>query len=152
MAFADDPSQARRQQVWGDWLTLTAALRSAVGAVPAAWLSGSFLTNKAEPGDVDCVYVVESSVLLAARVDAVRVRFLSVVARSEVKSAFGLLVDSYILEWMPKPGVGRTVAGDEYLANRGYWDELWSRERSVDAREDSVPRRGYVEVILDGYK
>jgi hypothetical protein len=150
--FASDPAQDKRREIWKDWLQLTAALRSVVGAVPAAWLSGSFFTDKVEPNDVDCLYIIESSRVVNASRDPMRSAFLRVVASSEVMSTFGLLVDSYILEWVPTPGVNRPVGATRYLSDRGYWDDLWSRERSADARADSIPRRGYVEVILDGYR
>lgn len=34
---------------------------------------------------------------------------------------------------------------------RGYWDDLWCRLRSNDDNEARVSRRGYVEVIIDGW-
>jgi hypothetical protein len=142
---------ARRQKVWGDWLTLTRALREIVDVVPAAWLGGSFLTDKDEPGDVDSVYVVEAHRLLSAKGDPGKAQFLQVLADMKVKDVFDLDVDSFILEWVPRPGVQPAPWAAEYLGNRGYWDDLWSRERSSDTREDSVPRRGYLEVILDGF-
>ena len=60
--------------------------------------------------------------------------------------------DSYVLEWMPSPGHQRPVGAEPYYGNRGYWDNLWVRVRDSDQRLDSVPRRGYLEVILDGYR
>ena len=141
----------KRQQIWRDWLELTTALRDALTTVPAAWLSGSFFTDKSEPGDIDSVYLIEWSILWAARTDAPRAQFLEVVAASQVKDLFGLNVDSYILEWVPSSGPETASWARQYLENRGYWDDLWSRSRSSDARLDAIPRRGYLEVILDGY-
>lgn len=150
--FAGPGSSTRRQEVWEHWVQLTDAVRSIVGAIPAAWVSGSFLTDKLEPGDLDCLYVIEGARLAAAAADPRHGPFLDLVARSQVKSTFGLLVDSFILEWVPTPGVGRSVGAAGYFADRGYWDDLWGRERSTDPRDDSIPRRGYLEVILDGYR
>jgi hypothetical protein len=142
----------RRQKIWKDWLDLTEAVRDAVTAVPAAWIGGSFLTGKDEPKDIDCVYVIEISAVLGARVDPERAAFLQAVAtKGEVERIFGLSVDSFILEWQPRAGTTRPLWSKQYLEDRGYWDDLWSRERSAEAREDSLPRRGYLEVILDGY-
>jgi hypothetical protein len=149
--FANSPADPKRGEIWRGWLQLTAALRSVV-RVPAAWLGGSFLTDKLGPNDLDCVYVVESSELASALSDPRRAPFVNVVAHSQVKSTFGLLVDSYILAWAPAAGVQPPVTAQDYLRLRGYWDDLWSRERSPDIRASSIPRRGYLEVILDGYR
>lgn len=101
--------------------------------------------------DIDCVYVIDAGVLQSARSRGDRaIQFLESVASSRMKD-FGLRVDSYILEWMPTHGVIPTVAAGPYRDSRGYWDDLWSRQRSSDTREDAIPRRGYLEVILDGY-
>lgn len=150
-AFVGPGSGAVRRAIWDDWSRLTEVMREVVGTVPAAWLSGSFLTGKEEPGDLDCVYVVESSAMLEAWRDETQARFLYAVLTSQVKEAFGLKVDSYILEWMPTAGSGRSVGAERYLSDRGYWDDLWSRQRSTDLRQDAIPSRGYLEVILDGY-
>jgi hypothetical protein len=151
--FASDPSNIRRRETWDHWLQLTAALRSVVRAVPAAWLSGSFLTDKVDPNDLDCVYLVESSDVAAAQSsDPQTAAFLQTVATGGVRSVFGLLIDSYILVWTPTAGVNPHGSAARYLSGRGYWDDLWSRERSTDSRESSIPRRGYLEVILDGYQ
>lgn len=142
---------AKRQQIWQDWLDLTAALRDATGAVPAAWLSGSFLTNKPEPRDLDSVYLIEWPALRTMHADPQRAAFIQAVAGSQVKDMFGLSVDSFIIEWWPTAGPQRQPWASRYRDERGYWDDLWSRERSADLRQDALPRRGYVEVILDGY-
>lgn len=143
---------ARRQEVWADWLTLTKVVREVVGVVPAAWLSGSFLTDKEDPGDVDSVYIIEAHRIYSAKwPDLRKAQFLEVVAGGQVKKVFGLQVDSFVLEWVPRSGAQRAFWASEYLGDRGYWDDLWSRDRSPNQREDSVPRRGYLEVILDGY-
>lgn len=39
---------------------LLAALRYAVGEVAACWMAGSFLTDKAQPGDIDCVPLIDA--------------------------------------------------------------------------------------------
>lgn len=140
-----------RQQLWSDWLQLTALLRGVVGRIPAAWLSGSFLTDKPVPGDIDCLYIVDVDHVQAALADANRGRVLQVIAKNGVKAVFGLNVDSFILEWCPVPG----AAGKApllYYQERGYWDDLWIRHRDPDPRTESLPRRGFLEVTLDGYR
>lgn len=141
---------AKRVEIWGHWQQTNSALQHAV-PVAAAWLGGSFFTDKEQPGDIDCLYVIEWAALAAARLDPRKAQFLQIVAANQVKSQFGLLVDSFVLEWWPSPGPARPEYVRQYLENRGYWDDLWSRRRSVDTREDSVPRNGYLEVIVNGY-
>lgn len=141
---------AVREKVWTDWIELTTALREIV-PVPAAWLGGSLLSSKAEPGDVDSVYLVEWRHLAVAKVDQAAANFLQIVASNSVKSALKLSVDSFILEWAPLPGVAPSALAGSYLGDRGYWDDLWTRQRSADARAAAIPKRGYLEVILDGY-
>ena len=130
----------RRQEIWSHWLQLTAAMRETVTCLPAAWISGSFLTHKDEPSDIDCVYIVEAPVLLGAKVDPRKAQFLQVVASNRVKDVFRLSVDSFILEWVPSTvGVRKPEWAQDYLRDRGYWDDLWSREKSPDPREARRP-------------
>ena len=55
-----------RAAIWQDWLTTLAVLKSLVGTVPAAWLSGSFLSAKPVPGDIDSVFLVDAADLRSA--------------------------------------------------------------------------------------
>lgn len=145
---------AHRAELLGEWRTLTDALREAVGQVAACWLSGSFFTDKDEPGDIDCLYVVDRELLEAALPDPSRAQFLQIVSTSQVKSLFQLRVDSFVLPWWPEAGTSRgsAVRCEQYLQSRGYWDDFWTRARHSDGRTSSLPRRGYLEVILDGYQ
>lgn len=148
-----DPADHRRQ-LWEQWTSLTVALQSVVGELAACWMSGSFFSAKAVPGDIDCLYVIDTDRLaeVVASGDADRIAFLRTVATNRVKATFGLHVDSFVLEWVPTPGPGRPVGAAGYLADRGYWDDLWVRVKDNDHRLDSIPRRGYLEVIVDGYR
>lgn len=147
-------SSPQRREIWEQWLQLSDALRQAVGEVAACWVAGSYVTDKTVPNDIDCVWVIDSQLWSAAlnSGDSTLSAFLLAAARSGVKLAYGLKVDSFVLEWMPTAGVGRDVSTEVYLGNRGYWDNLWVRMRDSDERMESVPRRGYLEVIIDGYR
>lgn len=149
-ADAADP----RRQIWDQWVNLTQALRTVVGEVAACWLSGSFFSGKAVPGDIDCLYVIDTDRLAAvsAAGDLARIAFVQAATRGGVKSRFGIPVDSFVLEWVPTPGPSAPVSAGEYLGERGYWDDLWVRVKDADSRLDSIPRRGYLEVIIDGYR
>lgn len=152
--FADLPDAAHRNKILADWTTVTDAVRDAVGSVPACWLSGSFFTTKERPGDIDCVYVVRHEALLAARADPDKAKFLQGIAGHGARDNFGLLVDVYFLEWWPRPGTfrGSDDRRKGYLEDRGYWDDLWSRNKAGAATESRLPRRGYLEVMLDGFQ
>ena len=148
-----DPAD-RRREIWDQWIDVTRALQSVVGEVAACWLSGSYFSNKPVPGDIDCLYVIDTDHLAqaAASGDRSHLAFLHTVMTNRIKSTFGLHVDSFVLEWVPTPGPGRPVGAAGYLADRGYWDDLWVRVKDSDHRLDSIPRRGYLEVIIDGYR
>lgn len=147
------PSDPRRQ-IWTQWQDLTQAVRSIVGEVAACWLSGSFFTTKPVPGDIDCLYVIDTdrldAVSASGRADVIA--FMQDVAFGRIKPKYGVPVDSYVLEWIPTHGPDRPVGARPYFENRGYWDDLWVRLKDSDRRLDSIPRRGYLEVIIDGYR
>lgn len=153
-AFADLPDSVHRTRLLNDWRTVTAAVQDAVGALPACWLSGSFFTTKDQPGDIDCVYLVSHDALAAARLDPERAKFLQAVTGHGARETFDLLVDVYFLDWWPRPGTyrGSDDRRTGYLEDRGYWDDLWSRSKDGDPKTSRLPRRGYLEVILDGFQ
>lgn len=144
-----------RAEIWADWLTALALLKELVGSVPAAWLSGSFLSSKPVPGDIDSVFIVDTDALLAAHQALPPEDWeivLALTAGNGAKSQLGLNVDSYILEWHPTP-TPQSISPQEYYFYRGYWDDLWVRAKEPsNLRLESIPRRGYVEVLIDGYK
>jgi hypothetical protein len=115
-------------------------------------MSGSFFTDKTAPQDIDCVYLIDTAdlqrVMRGGGPDA---QLIWAVANSRAKSLLGLNVDAYILEWAPAP-TAQPSSPTSYYETRGYWDDLWVRVRDADPRLDSIPRRGYLEVIVDGYR
>lgn len=142
-----------REAIWSHWRSLTDALREVVGEIAACWLSGSFFTDKPDPVDIDCVYVVDHARLAeASAASPENEMFLRIVRTSQVKDRFKLRVDSYVLAWVPTAGPGKNEEAKGYFEWRGYWDDLWSRVRDDDLRLDAIPRRGYLEVHLDGYR
>lgn len=143
-----------RPDIWAEWIMLKDALRTAVGEIASCWIAGSFLSGKPVPNDIDCLWVIDADLWSKAlnSGDPHLAAFLLNCARSGVKSAYGLRIDSFVMEWFPTPGPDRPVGAEPYYGNRGYWDNLWVRMRDSDARLNSIPRRGYLEVILDGYR
>lgn len=143
-----------RAAIWQDWLRATALLKQLVGVVPAAWISGSFLSAKSVPGDIDSVFIIDTADLQIAQQQLGPSEWAIVLALAGgngARTQLNLNVDSYILEWSPTPTPANNSPQDYYL-RRGYWDDLWVRARDSDARLESIPRRGYAEVMIDGYE
>lgn len=142
-----------RASIWNDFGTALQLYRSIV-PVSRAWLGGSFTTSKAQPSDIDVVFMVRSEHILKAGRDPHNARMLEAFARSRLKSSTGLAVDSYTISWLLDAAGGGAVAG-QYYADRGYWDDFWERCRSgvkgaPAVESDAYQQRGYVEVIVDG--
>ena len=167
-AFVDAPAfrgSKTRARIWRDWEAARALLTGSV-LVHSAWISGSFLTTKVDPGDIDVTFVVSGEDRATRPVGDQQVieSFIQRVrsplgAGAGVVPAHGLKVDSYIIDWSPHQptGTGKlTPSHQRYAVERGYWDDWWSRKRlspkgSVPVRGDAIPQRGYVEVIFNAY-
>lgn len=143
----------RRLDIWEDFEQLLEGVRGAAGNVSACWIGGSYLTEKPHPSDIDCVFVIDHALLSSARLDDKKRAVLNVVSNGQAKFKWELLVDAYILEWHPRNGMdeGTQLRKEQYLQARGFYDDFWSRTRTGSVREQSVPQRGYLEVIIDGY-
>lgn len=144
-----------REELWAEWSQATELLRSHV-PVCAAWVGGSYLTSKVDPDDIDCVYLVDE-MHIASLPDPSKAVLQAFASGKEIRNVTGLRLDTFVLQWISSAGVTRADPDlREYHSVRGYWDDLWSRLRSgaksaAPVRLDSHPRRGYVEVILDGF-
>lgn len=153
-----------RRLIWDSFVLAKDLLLGAV-AVPVVWLSGSFLSSRPDPADIDCTFFVSLESYTAASaadqqiVDSF-VRRFAAVPGGPLLPAHGIpRVDSYVLPWMSDPAPS-IYTPSEYTVSRGYWDDWWSRYRSpptlspttaAPARDETFPRRGYLEVELDGY-
>jgi hypothetical protein len=153
-----DRRGAHRQRLWADWESATSLLRRHVH-VNAAWLYGTFLSENPEPEMVSCVYWAEDMELAKARLDPTSANILRAFAeRGKVRRIVGLQVDTYLMACHCQPD---TSTEDRYLSTylqrRGWVDDHLQRMRSGPRgsqreREDALPRRGYVEVIVDDYQ
>lgn len=141
-----------RFEIWEEWSDFTDALRQALGRIAVCWLSGSFFTDKQTPGDIDCVYFVEHDVCKAANADANTARLVGIATRNQAKQVFGIRVDTFVVERVPWDPPLAHAGSKVYLTYRGYWDELWSMMRDNDSQVAARPRRGYLEVVIDGYR
>jgi predicted nucleotidyltransferase len=145
-----------RRDIFDDFEAALAALRGIVPRVPAVWIAGGFASKKATPPtDIDVTWVLDEDDVNSALSDPTRVRQISVFHQGPFIKNFGLQLDTYVLPWRVNPENGPRDAGDEqYLGQRGKWDDFWQRQRSgfiPHVRADALPLRGYVEVVLDGF-
>lgn len=144
-----------RQLIWSQWVEAAAALRGAV-PVCVAWLGGSFLSDRIDPGDLDCVWVIDDVLLATAKMNPQAERLIAFFSNNQLRDV-GLEVDSFVLPWRRRPEIApRDELDGQYLRRRGYWDDFWQRTRSgtkgsAPTRTDAVPRRGYAEVVLDDF-
>ncbi|MEE6289310.1 hypothetical protein V2J52_16775 [Georgenia sp. MJ173] len=159
-AFVADPMWAAsttRPTVWADWLQVTAQARKVV-PVAAAWLGGSFLTDKLNPDDLDVIYLIDARQAAAVTSPLYR-GFLSLLSQGQaLRTLRGSRLDTFVIDWVPDPDGARMAPGfSDYVADRGYWDDLWQRSLSGPKMaprvpSDALPKRGYLEVILDDFQ
>lgn len=162
-AFVDDSrfsTSSSRCAIWDDFEAGLALLSSAV-LVHAAWLGGSFISDKLNPGDLDVVFVINQSDLnhRSAADKQVVDGFQREVYQGPDRPArpHGLLLDSFILPWRPLANLQTRAPGHmPYILGRGYWDDFWCRRRTgaksdPPVPDDAIPKRGYLEVILNDY-
>lgn len=139
-----------REQVWSDFMDLVDLIRRLRVRVPAAFLGGSFVTSKMDPSDVDAALIFDASRITSPPTFAQVNKVVT-----EAKVVNGLQVDAFLIPWHPD---GTLDGGrPDYLRERGKWDDFWQRkvakaDRYPPQRSHSMPVRGYVEVIIDGYR
>lgn len=131
-----------REVIWKDFLKVTTMVGH-IASIAAVWLSGSYLTSKDQPSDIDSVYWVYS--------DYNPTRMAALNSLPSALRASQFRVDGFPVVYDPVPGATDRVPSG-YLRDRGYWDDLWGRLRDLDPEVDKLCRRGYLEVIIDGYQ
>jgi hypothetical protein len=143
-------ASSTRSQVWADFLAVVDLIRDRRVKVPAAFVSGSFVTNRLDPEDVDASVIIDVSRVTNPKTIA---SVQSIVANTRT---LGLNVDAFLIHWFPDGTEhGRAPA---YWEQRGHWDDFWQRyvpnkqDRDFPQRAHAMPKRGYLEVILDGYR
>lgn len=144
----------RRELIWKNFLCLTARIRKAV-PINAVMIGGSFTTWKQSPSDIDVVFVLDKRhrTKLSDQNDRKLLTLLGSGGGTKIRS-WG--IDSYTLDWEAIPRTTKeNPAHFSYLVSRGYWDDWLQRNGNKNEEPNAghaVPRRGYLEVIIDGYK
>jgi len=146
-------SSETRSRIWNDFLSALTLLKSAL-PVASVWVAGSFTTSKIDPSDIDCLFVVDISEIQKVTNDEPKAKVVQEFANAGSLKSVGLLVDNYFIAWHPVM-VPAAQSEDErnYYRIRGYWDDWWQRSRQPDQMSisNAFPRRGYLEVIVDGF-
>lgn len=130
-------------------------LRSFVAAVQqvvpiaAIWVGGSYLTSKEHPSDIDVTLTIEIDEL--DKIPEQRKVLITTEGLHSIARSLNVRVDAYILPWASydEPDTSNPDHA-RYLQTRGYWDDWWMRTRGT-SHEQRIPRRGYLEVIVDGH-
>lgn len=157
-SYVDAPQFAgstTRSEIWSHFESATSELRRIV-PVAYVWIAGSFTTNKLDPDDLDVIYWCEDR-LVDLVTDVRDKQILEMFALNSLRNVTGLRVDTRYGRWHVHPDADRVPKAqhESYARSRGYWDDFWLRSRSgaktdPRVRDDALPRRGYLEVILDG--
>lgn len=143
-----------RHELWDEFIRATNAIRS-VSPVAAAWIGGSFLSSRSNPSDIDVVYWLRAEDYDRVQDDSLKKR-LNIFRGEQQLFRKNIRVDSYVMDWRPRSSAKPVgVLEQEPLAHRGYWDDWFQRQKTESwngVGSDPLPRRGYVEVILDGFE
>lgn len=145
-----------RSEIWAEFLLAIDGLRQVVPVI-AIWVSGSFISPKDAPSDIDCTVWIESDILAVAGLDPAKNQQLAAFFQAGWLKSVGLRVDPYLGVW--RQVLEPSLSDDEdkqYYWTRGQWDDFWQRVRSgpvgaAAVRADVLPTRGYLEVQFDGY-
>lgn len=157
-AFAASTS---RRGCFDDWLKAKAMLDALAPAgstlVEGAWVGGSFTTDKMDPDDFDCLFLISQEAFAALPSNNARNKVKEFNKKGRLRQKTGLRVDTFImvrrpvaLPWM---GGGIDPAHGDYFGLRGAWDDWWLRKRTstdkdaLPAEAEAHPARGYLEVI-----
>ncbi len=157
-AFVDAPRFAEsttRADVWNRIQALLQELAALRARVPSMFLSGSFTTATLDPADGDISPLIDVSRIQS---DGTWRAVSELLDRAKPT----LHLDVLPVFWVPEAlGSAAALAGSpqarQYVCDRGRWDDFWQRyvpklERDPFARAHAFPKRGYVEVIVDGYR
>jgi len=142
-----------RVNLFDELRTFTATFQD-VFNIRSIWIGGSFLTEKPSPGDIDATVLVDGATInqLIQAKDP-RVFYLDPPVLRKFLKQNALRIDAYFLTWNP------SITGNPssvYYQERGYWDDWWQRQRQGRKKDNpditwTVPRQGYLEVMVNGY-
>lgn len=132
-----------RRYLYDECRRLATVAQAVPPGLSAVWLGGSFVSAKPEPSDIDAVFVRNEE--LDAQLGEVDMKVVDAFADGVLSS----VVDSVILGWRHRSD--DCHGGPDYEA-RGFFDFRMSRVKGLPQPDLGCPRKGYLEVIIDGYQ
>ncbi|MFJ1510901.1 hypothetical protein AAIG35_04200 [Cellulosimicrobium funkei] len=153
----DYASSDTRLQVFEDWLQAKAMIdQLSPDLIEAAWIGGSFVTNRRDPDDMDSLFLINQEAFEALPSNTARTKVMAFNKKGRLREKTGLRVEAFVLVRQPhaNPWQGGGVAAScqEDFALRGAWDDWWLRVRlggkdDPPTIEEAEPVRGYLEVL-----
>lgn len=146
-----------RAGLWAEWEDHRALVDAVAGGVSRVWVSGSFVTGRLDPTDIDVTYFLDARQYEGlSPEDKAYLEECTEVAWCQ---AHGMRIDPYLLTLPEEQPVWRLTRGgflpgaEGCYAGIGVHDELWQRCSEKDGfgpNPGTGPgrRRGYVEVLL----
>lgn len=153
-------SSDTRSSIFADFLSAMNLLKEfSSELIESIWCGGGFTSAKPNPKDIDITVIVNSYAFNSLS-ESNQLRLRKLLNKGGFKE-LGLKVDGFFMtrDQIANPWLKGSEVSEEvtpYLSKRGAWDDWWSRVRVYGAEgqkpvvEDATPRRGYVEVIIDG--
>lgn len=154
--FRDSSS---RDEIFGHFLSAVELLNSFDSSlIENVWVGGSFVTDRIDPDDIDCLFVLSGPVYDALPSNNKRNQVKQFNRKGWLRERYGLRVESFLLVRVPFANPwdrgGVHVDAAPYAQVRGAWDDWWLRTRTGETAdeepriESAEPRRGYMEVTL----
>lgn len=160
--FVDDSrfdGSATRGEIFEHFLSAVDLLKSfSPTLIEGVWVGGSYVTDRLDPDDIDCLFVLSGPAFDALPSNNKRSQVQRFNTKGYLREKFHLRVESFLLVRVPfanpwlKGGVHPEAA--PYTQVRGAWDDWWLRTRTGEGPEEepriesAEPRRGYLEVTL----
>lgn len=125
------PTSLTRKNIFDGWRRRREQLLDLV-QVEQEWIDGSFVTSKRDPGDLDVVVFIDGQTFDNLPIPH-RQKVFALTAGPRPLLQFGC--HSFFVAVWPHTHARHA----DYLHSSGYWDRLWSRDRTA-------PEKGYLDV------
>jgi hypothetical protein len=152
-AFVATTTSTARREIWEEWISHRAMVEALAGEITRMWVGGSFISSKADPGDVDVTYLLRARAY--DRLDRETLADLDDLTLRGWCVEQGMRVDSYLVRLPEDMSVSQmlpsqlTARASDSFRDIGLFDEVWQCVKPAAINGiPGEPRRGYVEVLL----